>query len=72
MPYHSLSPWNLLGLYRLLREHRPDVLYLFGRFRTVTWALVGRMAGVRCVVAAERSAANRRSDRLARAWIARW
>lgn len=66
VPYHPLSPWNLLGLYRLLREHPPDVLYLFGRFRTVAWALAARLAGVRCVVAAERSAANRRSDRVAR------
>jgi glycosyltransferase involved in cell wall biosynthesis len=66
VPYHSLPPWDLPGLHRLLLEHQPDVLYLFGRFRTVAWALVGRMAGVRCVVAAERSAANRRSDRLAR------
>ncbi|HEX9710167.1 MAG TPA: glycosyltransferase, partial [Candidatus Thermoplasmatota archaeon] len=68
VPYHPLSPLNLVGLYRLFREHRPDVLYLFGRFRTVAWAIAARVAGVSCVVAAERSAANRPSDRLAR-WM---
>ena len=42
------------------------MLYVFGRFRTLVWAILGRLAGVRCIVAAERSAANRGSDRLAR------
>jgi glycosyltransferase involved in cell wall biosynthesis len=63
---HSLAAWDLPGLYRLLRSDPPDVLYAFGRFRNAGWAAVARMAGVRCVVAAERSAANRVSDRLAR------
>jgi glycosyltransferase involved in cell wall biosynthesis len=66
IPYHSLSPWDAAGGYRLLRSERPDVLYLFGRFRTIAWAALARLAGVGCIVAAERSAANRRSDRLAR------
>jgi glycosyltransferase involved in cell wall biosynthesis len=66
VPYHALSPWNLPGLVRLLRTHRPDVLYLFGRFRTLLWAAAARRAGIRCVVAAERSAATRPSDRWAR------
>lgn len=64
--YHALAPSDVLGLYRLLRSARPDILYMFGRFRTIPWALVARLAGVRCVVAAERSAANRWSDGLAR------
>jgi glycosyltransferase involved in cell wall biosynthesis len=66
VPYHELSPHDLRGWGRLLRRHRPDVLYVFGRFRTLSWALQARWAGVRCIVAAERSAANRWSDRLAR------
>jgi glycosyltransferase involved in cell wall biosynthesis len=66
VPYHALRTWDMPGLYALLRRHRPDVLYVFGRFRTIAWTLAARLAGVRCVVAAERSAANRRSDRLAR------
>lgn len=66
-PYHGLAPADMTGLLRLLRRHRPDVLYVFGRVRTIPWTLVARLAGVRCVVAAERSSANRRSDRLARA-----
>jgi glycosyltransferase involved in cell wall biosynthesis len=66
VPYHALAPADLPGLVRLLRSLRPDVLYAFGRFRTVPWALAARLAGVRCVVAAERSAANRWSDRWAR------
>ncbi len=66
VPYHALHPLNLVGLYRRLRRDRPDVVYVFGRFRTLPWALVARLAGVRCIVAAERSAANRKSDRLAR------
>jgi glycosyltransferase involved in cell wall biosynthesis len=66
VPYHALGPADLPGLVRLLRSVRPDVLYAFGRFRTVPWALAARLAGVRCVVAAERSAANRWSDRWAR------
>src|SRR6185436_2959206 len=44
----------------------PDVLYVFGRFRTIAWAALARLAGVRCIVAGERSAANRRTDVLAR------
>jgi glycosyltransferase involved in cell wall biosynthesis len=70
IPYHALSPWDAIGGYRLLQPAPPDVLYLFGRFRTVAWAALARLAGVRCIVAAERSAANRRSDRLAR-WLDR-
>jgi glycosyltransferase involved in cell wall biosynthesis len=66
VPYHALSAWSLAGLHRLLRHHRPDVLYVFGRFRTIAWSLVARKAGVGCIVAAERSAANRRSDVVAR------
>ncbi|HEY6549535.1 MAG TPA: glycosyltransferase, partial [Vicinamibacteria bacterium] len=66
VPYHALHPLNLVGLYRRLRRDRPDVVYVFGRFRTILWALVARLAGLRCIVAAERSAANRKSDRLAR------
>jgi glycosyltransferase involved in cell wall biosynthesis len=66
VPYHAFSPLDAIGLYRLLRCERPDVFYVFGRFRTAAWAAVARLAGVRCVVAAERSAANRFSDRLAR------
>ena len=66
VPYHALAPFDLPGLVRLLRSARPDVLYVFGRFRTVPWALAARLAGVHCVVAAERSAANRWSDRMAR------
>ena len=66
VPYHGLSAAGMVGLLRLLRRHRPDVLYVFGRVRTIAWTLVARLAGVRCVVAAERSAANRRSDFLAR------
>ncbi|HSD66317.1 MAG TPA: glycosyltransferase [Vicinamibacteria bacterium] len=67
IPYHALSPGDALGWLRLLRAERPDVLYVFGRFRTVAWAALARVAGVRCVVAAERSAANRWTDRVARA-----
>jgi glycosyltransferase involved in cell wall biosynthesis len=66
IPYHALSPYDAVGGHRLLRSVRPDVLYVFGRFRTVAWEALARFAGVRCIVAAERSAANRRSDRLAR------
>ncbi len=66
VPYHALRAWDLAGLYRLLRAARPDVLYVFGRFRSAAWAAVGRLAAVRCIVAAERSAASRHSDRLAR------
>jgi glycosyltransferase involved in cell wall biosynthesis len=66
VPYHALSPADFPRLVRLLRSVRPDVLYAFGRFRTIPWALAARLAGVRCVVAAERSAADRWSDRWAR------
>ncbi|HSD25773.1 MAG TPA: glycosyltransferase, partial [Vicinamibacteria bacterium] len=64
--YRGLSPRDARGWLRILRAERPDLLYLFGRFRTVPWAVLARRAGVRCLVAAERSAANRWSDRLAR------
>ena len=66
VPYHGLAAGDLGGLLRLLRSVRPDVLYAFGRFRTIPWALVARLAGVRSIVAAERSAGNRWSDRVAR------
>ena len=71
VPYHALRPFDLPGLFRLLRAAPPDVLYVFGRFRTLLWILTARLAGVCCVVAAERSAANRASDRLARR-LDRW
>jgi glycosyltransferase involved in cell wall biosynthesis len=66
VPYHGLRAADMPGLLRVMRRHRPDLLYVFGRLRTIAWTLVARLAGVRCVVAAERSAADRRSDRLAR------
>jgi glycosyltransferase involved in cell wall biosynthesis len=66
VPYHGLSPLDASGFYSLLRSERPEVLYVFGRFRTVAWAALARRAGVECIVAAERSMANRWSDRLAR------
>jgi glycosyltransferase involved in cell wall biosynthesis len=66
VPYHELPAWDLRGWLRLMRRHRPQVLYVFGRFRTLPWAALARLAGVRCVVAAERTSAERRSDRLAR------
>lgn len=66
VPYHGIRAWDLAALARLLRARRPDVAYLFGRFRTVPWAMAARRAGVPLVVAAERSAANRRSDAWAR------
>ena len=66
VPYHGLAAWDMGALSRLVGARRPDVVYVFGRFRTIPWALVARRAGARCVVAAERSAANRRSDRWAR------
>jgi glycosyltransferase involved in cell wall biosynthesis len=66
VPYHAIAAWDVRALSRLLRSRRPDVVYLFGRFRTIPWALLARRAGARCVIAAERSAANRRSDRWAR------
>jgi glycosyltransferase involved in cell wall biosynthesis len=66
VPYREVGAADVFGWRRLLRDDPPDVLYLFGRFRTVAWAAIARSAGVRCIVAAERSAANRRSDRWAR------
>jgi glycosyltransferase involved in cell wall biosynthesis/lipopolysaccharide/colanic/teichoic acid biosynthesis glycosyltransferase len=66
IPFHALGPWDVRAWRRVLRHERPDVLYIFGRFRTVAWALEARAAGVRCIVAAERSTAGRRSDRWAR------
>jgi glycosyltransferase involved in cell wall biosynthesis len=66
VPYDEVSPRDLRGWGRLLRRQRPDLLYVFGRFRTLLWAAQARRAGVRCIVAAERSAANRWSDALAR------
>jgi len=66
VPYHAVPAFDLVGWHSLLRAHRPDILYMFGRFRTVPWAVGARLAGVRCILAAERSAANRFTDRLAR------
>jgi glycosyltransferase involved in cell wall biosynthesis len=66
VPYQGIAAWDARALARLVAARRPDVAYVFGRFRTVPWALVARRAGARCVVAAERSAGNRRSDRWAR------
>jgi glycosyltransferase involved in cell wall biosynthesis len=66
VPYHGIAAWDARAWSRLLRVRRPDVVYVFGRFRIVPWAVLARRAGAGCVVAAERSAANRRSDRWAR------
>lgn len=71
VPYSELPAFGLLGWRRALLASRPDVVYMFGRFRTMAWALVARRAGVPCIVAAERSAADRWSDRWARRLDAR-
>jgi glycosyltransferase involved in cell wall biosynthesis len=66
VPYAELSPLGLRAFRRVLLASRPDVLYMFGRFRTLAWAITARRAGVPCIVAAERSAGDRWSDRWAR------
>jgi glycosyltransferase involved in cell wall biosynthesis len=66
VPYHGIGAWDARALSRLVAARRPDVAYVFGRFRTIPWALLARRAGARSVLAAERSAGNRRSDRWAR------
>jgi glycosyltransferase involved in cell wall biosynthesis len=66
IPYQEVPARDVVGWHALLRSHQPDILYMFGRFRTVPWALGARLAGVRCILAAERSAANRWTDRVAR------
>jgi len=66
IPYHEVPAWDVTGWHALLRAHRPDILYMFGRFRVVPWAVGARLAGVSCILAAERSAANRWTDRWAR------
>jgi glycosyltransferase involved in cell wall biosynthesis len=66
IPYHEVPSWNVIAWHRLLQATRPDIVYMFGRFRTLPWAAGARWAGVRCILAAERSAADRRSDRWAR------
>jgi glycosyltransferase involved in cell wall biosynthesis len=71
VPYDGVGHFDAPSFFRAVRAAPPDVLYLFGRFRTIAWAQLARLAGVRCIVAAERSAANRRSDRLART-LDRW
>ena len=70
IPYYEVPAHDFGGWQALLRARRPDVLYVFGRFRTLPWIVGARRAGVRCILAAERSAANRWSDRLAR-WLDR-
>lgn len=71
VPYDGVGHFDAPSFLRAIRTAPPDVLYVFGRFRTIAWAVGARLAGVGCVVAAERSAANRRSDRLART-LDRW
>ena len=67
VPYHGCSPARPAGgLAACCDATGPTSLYVFGRFRTLLWAARRAGAGVRCIVAAERSAANRWSDRLAR------
>jgi glycosyltransferase involved in cell wall biosynthesis len=66
VPYHGLRAGDARGFLRILKASKPDVLYVFGRFRTLPWIALARLAGVPRIVAAERSAANRWSDRLAR------
>ena len=48
------------------KTRKSDVVYLFGRLRTLLWAVAARRAGVRCIIGAERSSAATTTD-----WISR-
>ena len=45
VPFHRVGTFDLRGLYRVFRAERPQVVYLFGRFRTLAWAIAARLAG---------------------------
>jgi glycosyltransferase involved in cell wall biosynthesis len=53
-------------LYRALLKDRPDVVYVFGTFRTLPWAMVARMARIPLILGSERACGGRPRDRLAR------
>lgn len=60
---NSKSAWSY---YKTFRDIKPDVVYFFGRFRTIAWILAAKLARVPCLIGAERSSAASFKD-----WVSR-
>ena len=71
VPFHALAQQDLRGYVRIFRQTKPDIVYLFGRIRTILWAIAAKIARVPCIVAAERSSAKAPTDAIAR-FLDRW
>jgi glycosyltransferase involved in cell wall biosynthesis len=62
LKFNRIPLWNVPKLRHCLRRIRPDIVYLFG-IRTMTVvALAAKLAGVHCLVYAERASLDRKAD----------
>jgi glycosyltransferase involved in cell wall biosynthesis len=66
VPCRHVGKLAVRQMTRVFRELAPDVVYMFGRGRTLAWALAARRAGVPAIVGAECSAATQLTDRISR------
>jgi glycosyltransferase involved in cell wall biosynthesis len=53
-------------LVKVLKDHNPDVVYLFGPFRAFLVAIISRLIGVKVIVGAERSSTDSLKYRMIR------
>lgn len=66
VPCRRVGKTSVFRMAQVLRELRPDIVYFFGRIRTLWWALAARQAGVPTLIGAERSSATQWTDRISR------
>jgi len=70
-PFHHIQPLDIASYKRCFEATGTEVGYFFGRVRTIGWILAARLAGVPCLVGAERSLAREAKDKIGRS-IDRW
>lgn len=66
IPFYEVEPPQLTIYKHLFHDINPQVVYFFGRIRTIGWILAAKASGVPCLIGAERSSAASFRDRLAR------
>lgn len=55
IPFQRNGRVGVLALWKSLRTDTPDIVYLFGNIRTLLWAIIARLAGIKTIIIAERS-----------------
>lgn len=66
IPYKAIREWEFMELYHWFKRQMPDVVYFFGRIRTIIWSLVANIADINVIIGAERSAADQLIDQFGR------